>query len=125
MGWKVGLYLQIIFYCLAGVNHFWHASNYQQILPPWLPLQYPVVYFTGICEIFFGLLLIPKGTRKAAAWLITLLLIGIFPANIQMMLNSLHQHSSGTWLTVARLPIQGILIWWAYLYTKKRKVRLS
>jgi uncharacterized membrane protein len=47
-----------------------------------------------------------------------MLLIAIFPANIQMLVNYLHQNHAGLWLAIARLPLQAVLIWWAYLYTK-------
>jgi uncharacterized membrane protein len=114
---KAGLYLQSVFYCLAGINHFWHTATYIQIMPPWIPWPYFSVYFSGFCEIAFGLLLIPRPTRKAAAWLIIVLLIFIFPANLQMLLNSIHAHRPDSWLSMARLPLQLLLIWWAYLYT--------
>ena len=115
---KAGLYLQTVFYCLAGINHFCHPALYMQIMPPWLPWPQFSIYFSGFCEIAFGLLLIPGPTRKAAAWLIIVLLIFIFPANIQMLLNSLHTHRSDSWLSMVRLPLQILLICWAYRYAK-------
>jgi uncharacterized membrane protein len=121
---KAGLFLQIIFYCIAGVNHFWHPAPYAAIMPPWLPWHTTLIYFTGICEFSFALLLIPARTRKTAAWLIILLLICIFPANIQMLVNHIHDHDPETWLTWVRLPIQLVLIAWAYVYTKEQKASL-
>jgi uncharacterized membrane protein len=118
---KAGLYLQAGFYVLAGINHFWHPVFYKQIMPPWLPWHYPIIYFSGFCEIALGLLFLPGRTRKTAAWLIILLLIAIFPANIQMMLNSLQHHRPDSCWTIIRLPIQFLLIGWAYFYTKDLK----
>jgi uncharacterized membrane protein len=45
----------------------------------------------------------------------------VFPANIQMMLNFWHQQSSYLWLAILRLPIQFLLIWWAYMFATNRK----
>ena len=109
------------FYVMAGVNHFINPDFYKKIMPPWLPWHYLIIYFTGVCEIVFGLLLLPKQTRKPAAWGIIVLLVAVFPANIRMMLDFWHQHSPYLWLAILRLPLQLLLIGWAYLFVKNRK----
>jgi uncharacterized membrane protein len=120
---KAGLFLQTVFYCIAGVNHLWHPAPYAAIMPPWVPWHYPVIYISGIAEFALGIFLIPDRTRKTAAWLIILLLVCIFPANIQMLLNYLRAHNSDTWLAWVRLPLQLLLIAWAYLFTKDQENR--
>jgi uncharacterized membrane protein len=72
---------------------------------------------SGACEIVFGLLLIPDTTRSIAAWLIIVLLIAIFPANIQMSINFKRKNNPYFWITIVRLPLQFLLIWWAWSYT--------
>jgi uncharacterized membrane protein len=115
---KVLLYVMALFYTVAGINHFLHPQNYMQIMPPFLPYPLALVYISGICEALFGLLLIPAGTRRVAAWLIIALLLAVFPANIQMMLNYRQSHNPLFWITILRLPLQVLLIWWAHLYTR-------
>jgi uncharacterized membrane protein len=115
---EIFLYVMIAFYVAAGVNHFWHVASYQQIIPSYLPFSLALIYISGACEIIFALLLIPPGMRPFAAWAIIVLLIGIFPANIQMTINYFNDHNPKAWLTVLRLPLQLVLIWWACLYTK-------
>ena len=86
-------------------------------MPAFLPAPLFLVYLSGFLEIVFGGLLLPEATRPWAAWGIILLLILIFPANIQMALNywqALHPYK---WLAIARLPLQIFLIWWAYTFT--------
>ena len=63
--------------------------------------------------------MIPKTSQKAAIGII-ILLIAIFPANINMYLN--HQDFEGMSETslLIRLPIQLVLIAWAYVYARKR-----
>jgi uncharacterized membrane protein len=112
------LYLMIVLYVLAGINHFLHPKMYLKIVPVWIPAPLAFVYFTGILEIFFALLLIWPSTRIAGAWLIVALLIVIFPANIQMALDYRQQENPNFWIAILRLPLQIPLIWWAWLYTR-------
>jgi uncharacterized membrane protein len=68
-------------------------------------------------EIVLAVFLIPAATRVYAAAGIILLLILIFPANIQMMINFYRRHNPYLWITILRLPLQPVLVWWAWLYT--------
>lgn len=112
------IYAMAIGYIFAGVMHFIFPKPYKRIMPPWLPYPLALVYISGICEIVFGLLLIPENTRSIAAWLIIALLIAIFPANIQMAINFRSRNNPYLWMAIARLPLQALLIWWAWTYTK-------
>jgi uncharacterized membrane protein len=107
-----------VLYVVAGINHFVNNSFYERIIPSWLPSPVVINYLSGLCEIIFGLLLIPVATRVIAAWLIIALLIAVFPANIQMMFNYKHSGNPQLWITIVRLPIQIVLIWWAWIYTR-------
>lgn len=60
-----------------------------------------------------------------AACGIILLLIAVFPANVQMMINYREQRNPHLWITVVRLPLQLLLIYWAYLYARKRRVKIE
>lgn len=122
---KISLFIMSIFYVGAGLNHFWHPESYLKIMPPWLPCHNELVILSGVCEMLFGLLLIFSSTRRFAAWGIILLLIAIFPANIQMMLNFWHESNPQLWLTLLRLPLQIILIWWAYSFTKNSRLKME
>ena len=112
------LYVMAIVYVAAGLNHFINPKFYTRIMPPWLPYPLMLVNISGVCEIAFSLLLIPAATRAIGAWLIILLLIAVFPANIQMSVNYWKYHNPYFWVTLLRLPLQFVLIWWAWVYTK-------
>ncbi|WP_153798374.1 DoxX family protein [Foetidibacter luteolus] len=115
----VSLYIMSALYVLAGLNHFINTDAYLSMMPPYLPWHKSLIYLSGTLEISFGLLLIPYSTRRFAALGIIFLLITVFPANIQVMLNYMDHHSPYTWLTVVRLFLQLGLIWWAYQYHKR------
>ncbi len=121
MKWKFWFYLMVLLYIGAGINHFVNTPVYVSIMPPWLPYPKLLVYISGICEALLGVLLLPVATRRVATWLIILLLIAVFPANIQTTLNYGYQHDIRFWISVIRLPLQLILIRWAWLYTRQRK----
>lgn len=116
---KAGLYVMTLLYIVAGINHFAKTDVYISIMPPWLSYKRLLVYVSGGCEILFGILLLAATTRRLGAWAIILLLIAVYPANIQMAVNYYRSGSSYFWITILRLPLQFILIWWAYQYTKK------
>ena len=109
----------IVFYLVAGINHFIHPEFYFKIMPPWLPWHNELVFISGAFEILFALLLIFQSTRRVGAWCIILLLIAIFPANIQMLLNYNHENNPLLWVAILRLPLQVLLILWAYYFTKR------
>lgn len=105
-------------YILAGINHFVHPQTYLAIMPSWLPAHAAFVFISGVLEVILGVLLLPRRTRRIAAWGLILLLIAVFPANVQMLINYYQEGHSNLWLAVMRLPLQLLLIWWAYQYTK-------
>jgi uncharacterized membrane protein len=113
------LYLMTLLYVAAGINHFIHPDMYLQMMPPYLPWHTALVSISGICEIVFALLLLPVSTRKWGAWCIILLLVAVFPANIQMSINYARAANPDFWLTLLRLPIQILLIGWAWIFTEK------
>jgi uncharacterized membrane protein len=114
---QASLYSMAFLYLLAGFNHFWHPRFYLKIMPPRLPWHKTLVIISGIGEMVLGLLLLVEQTRSFAAWGIIVLLLAVFPANIQMMLNYKRKKHPLTWITIARLPLQVVLIWWAYGFT--------
>ena len=113
------LYLMALIYVAAGIYHFINPKMYERIMPPYLPYHLQLIYISGVIEIALGILLIPEATRPTAAWLIIAMLIAIFPANIQMAINFWQKNSPSLWIALVRLPFQPLLIWLAWLYTKK------
>lgn len=110
-------YVFAAFFVLAGFNHFINTAFYVKIMPPYLPWHLPFVYLSGFLEIVLGLLLLLPKFVRIAGWGLIALLIAIFPANIHMAVNhQLYPEYSSTVLWL-RLPLQIVLIAWAYWYT--------
>ncbi len=101
----------------AGVMHFVNPEFYIRIMPPYLPWHRELVYLSGLLEIILGISLVIPRCSRWAAWGVIALLIAVFPANVQVFL---HQEllPAPPWLHFFRLPLQGLLILWAYWHTR-------
>ena len=113
--------LAAVFYVGAGILHFRAPAAYLKIMPPYVPWPEAMVYVSGIAEIAGGLGLLLPATRRLAAWGLVALLIAVFPANVYMAMNPIYLGASPMpgWIAWARLPLQGILIWWVLWCTRK------
>jgi len=104
-------------FVLAGLYHFINPAFYLRMMPSYLPWHLFLVYLSGFFETALGiLLLIPKYTRLAA-WGMIALLIAVFPANVNMALNPQLFPDLPRFALWLRLPLQAVLIAWAYWFT--------
>lgn len=116
--YKLFLYLMALLYLSAGINHFIKPEFYERIMPSYIPFHLACIYFSGVCEVVFALLLIFVKTRKLSAWLIVAMLLVFFVIHIQMLIDNLDNDGVMFWVAIIRIPVQFVLIWWAHLYTK-------
>jgi len=101
----------------TGVLHFLRPEYFEQIVPDYLPAHHEIVLISGAAEIAGGVAVaFPQSRRWAGAWLIALL-IAVFPANVNMAINSGRFDSIAPALLWARLPLQALLIWWVFRAT--------
>ena len=123
--YHVGLFAQSLLYTLAGVNHFWHPHTYLAIMPAHYTHPAFWVAATGLAEIAGGIGLLLPSTRRAASIAIILMLIGYFDVHWYMLQHAADRFSSlPHWALVARLPLQIVLIAWAWVYARKPGTRL-
>ena len=110
------LYLMAMLYILAGINHFRKPGMYLKIIPPAFKNPKLINILSGAAEIILGILLILPFTRSFAAWGLIALLIAVFPANVYMLQNKKAGFGLPRWILFVRLPLQLVLIYWAYQY---------
>ena len=113
---EIGLYIMAGIYSIAGILHFITPKPYLKIIPPYIPYPKLMVMISGVFELLFGIALLFDATRSYAAIGIILLLIAVFPANIYMAKRMYQKQSKNRWIAYVRLPLQFVLIYWAYLY---------
>ena len=106
-----------LLYLIAGINHFINPRMYLKIIPPYLPNPKLLNQLSGATEVLLGLFLIFPNTKNYAAWGIIVLLVAVFPANLFMLQNQKASFGLPKWILLLRLPLQIVLIWWAYQYT--------
>ncbi len=119
---RVGRVLMGLVYVVAGVNHFLSPGMYEGIMPDYLPAHHELVLLSGAAEIAGGLFVLVPATRRAAAWGLVVLLVAVMPANVWMVQHPERYPGIPIWVLWVRLPLQGVLIWWAWRYTRGRKM---
>lgn len=117
INFDAGLYIMAFLYILAGINHIRTPKFYIRIIPPILPFKNLINIISGLAEIILGIGLLITTTSTMAAWGIILLLVAIFPANIYHLMSRGAGMKIPVWALWIRLPLQFVLIYWAYQYT--------
>lgn len=116
---KISFAALVVFYFVAGINHFINPAFYVALIPPYLPNPDFLQSLAGVFEILFSFLLILPKTRKWAVYGILLMLIAFIPAHIYSIElggsipNSINVPA---WVVWARLlvihPFLMIWAWW-------------
>jgi uncharacterized membrane protein len=118
---KILKYLLGIFFILVGIDHFRNEAFYLNIMPDYLPWHLELVYLSGVFEIVAGILLLIPRMSTYGAVLIIAILIGVYPANIHMFINSDRYPDIPKVVLFIRLLLQFVLVYWATIYIKKDK----
>ena len=108
-----------VLFVAAGIGHFVAPGFYMKIMPPYLPLHRELVFASGVAEVVLGVLLLVPKTSRFAAWGLIALLIAVFPANIYVYQHRESFPQLSPLAHLLRLPLQGVLILWAYVYTRR------
>ncbi|HEX3510375.1 MAG TPA: MauE/DoxX family redox-associated membrane protein [Solirubrobacteraceae bacterium] len=104
----------------GGVYHFVNPRAYEAIVPPSLAERKgPIVQVSGAAEILGGVGLLVPATRRAAGLALMALLVAVFPANLYMARRPEHFQRIPRWALFARLPLQPLMMWWAWRTTRR------
>ena len=118
------------FFTAAGVGHFARPQFFEAVVPDWIPDKKTANQVSGAAEIALGLAMIPRATRRPAAWGLLGLLAAVFPANIDMAVNDVELRPAGdggiervaggvsdarNWI---RLPFQFLFAAWVWRHAR-------
>lgn len=105
-----------IIFVVAGVTHFTASASYLAIMPPYLPWPSQLIVISGLAEILGGLGILWAPTRRSAGWGLIVLLIAVFPANVQVLSTGMiiAGYQVPMWMLWLRLPLQLVLLGWVY-----------
>jgi len=110
------LYIMAIMYIIAGIMHFITPKVYGSIIPSYIPNKKATVFWSGIAEIIVGVGILFISTRFIAIWGIIIMLFVFFSVHIDMLSNKKHKDKFPRWVLWLRIPLQFVLIYWAYSY---------
>ena len=124
LGYRAGKMCFAALFLLGGLGHFIIPEVYLKIMPPALPAPRLLVAVSGLAELALGGLLLVPRLRVLAGWGLIALLIAVFPANVFMWQHA-ERFAVPAWVLAARLPLQAVLIAWAWAYTRPRRPATS
>jgi uncharacterized membrane protein len=102
-------------FAASGVVHFVRPVFFEPIMPRFIPQRHhrPLIYLSGAVELVCAVGLV-RGARWARA-ASTLVLVGVFPANVQMAVDAGSGRHPGAMdkpvVAWGRLPLQGLMLW--------------
>ena len=115
---KVFTILLALIFIAGGLGHFFVPDVYRPFFPEWVPFPYLVIYASGVVEILVGVAMFIPQYRKWGALGILILLILFLPLHIRdLFLDEPVLKETG--IVIARIPIQLIMIWMAWVAYKK------
>ena len=91
----------------SGTVHLVRPEVFEPLMPAWVPAHRQVILGSGVAELACALGMVLPRSRRAAGWASAALLLGVWPGNIKMALDS--NRSSSTAFKVAawgRVPLQ-------------------
>jgi uncharacterized membrane protein len=101
------------FLLFMGVLHFAMPKPFDKIIPKWVPGNPRMwTYLSGVAEFGSGALLTMPRTKRLGAWCAAATLVAVYPANVQMSIDSPPTNPYGVGLLL-RLPMQFPMIAWA------------
>ena len=85
---KLLIYVYVLFFISAGINHFLNPQFYDALVPDFIPFPRLVHQITGVIEIILPLFLLTR-FRKEAALLMIIFLVILYGANLYVWINNL------------------------------------
>jgi uncharacterized membrane protein len=115
---QISLYVMSAIYIIAGVNHFKNPKFYTGIMPSFLPAHQMLNVVSGVAEVILGAGLLFAASRQVSAYLIMAMLIAFFLIHIPHLFHPPKMAQGKYWVIVLRIPIQFVLIYWAWVVSK-------
>lgn len=102
----------------SGTMHLARPQVFEPLIPGALPAPRSLVHLSGVAELLCGAGLLYPRTRRTAGWASAVLLVAIYPGNVQMCLSHAQRATrrqdaasrAAFAATLARLPLQLPLI---------------
>ena len=110
------LYVMSGLYCVAGLMHFIKPKAFMRVMPRYLPNHRLLVYLSGVAEIVCGGALLMPSLKVYAVYGILIMLTLFLAVHFYMLSGKKASAGFPKWLLIIRVPIQFLLMYWAYTY---------
>ncbi|MDX1315540.1 MAG: hypothetical protein R3356_08565 [Eudoraea sp.] len=104
------------FYIVAGIGHFIKPDWYLRVMPPFFPNHRTLVVLSGIAEVLLGIALFFPLLKNSALILIIAMLVLFLTVHVYMLSGKKAAAGIPVWVLILRLPLQFVLMYWAYSY---------
>lgn len=110
-------------FLMTGAGHFFLTDLLAQMIPPVFPQREFLVLATGVVELAIAVGLLLPATRRTAGLAAIAVLIGFLPFNVYAAIARvpIGGHEWGLSYLLIRVPMQAILIGWAWWFTVRRQ----
>ena len=107
---------------ITGAAHLARPRTFEPLIPRALGDPRPWVLWSGAAELGCAAGLVVPRTRRAAALASAALFVGVYPGNVKMAMDAQRSGSRAVRAaTLARLPMQAPLVWWALRLARARR----
>lgn len=127
VGERASLLLLCGMFVGVGTLHFVHPHTFDEMVPPALGNARAWTYASGAAELTGAALLALPRTRRVGGWWSVVLLLAVFPGNVQAALDggtpgvpAPLDSAVAAWI---RLPLQVPLVLWALRHARGRPLR--
>src|SRR3954451_6198369 len=94
-------------FAVSGTVHLVKPEVYLPLMPSWVPAHREVILGSGVAELACAAGLALPVTRRAAGWASVVLLLGVYPGNVKMAMDSTRTRSTRfKAIAFGRLPLQ-------------------
>ena len=112
------IYLMGVIYTILGIVHFTNTRFYRPLMPKFLPAHDLLIYLSGGAEILLGIGILFPQTRVFSLWRLIAMLIVFLIVHVNMLFPS-NGLGISPWILWLRIPIQFLLIYWAFINLPK------
>ncbi len=107
--WDVALLAGL--FAVSGTTHLLRPRTFEPLVPSWVPAHREVILASGVAELVCAAGLATPPTRRVAGLASAVLLVAVFPGNVQMAWDARRSRSTAyRALTWVRLPLQVPLV---------------
>ncbi|MHA7943368.1 DoxX family protein [Formosa sp. 3Alg 14/1] len=110
------LYFMALLYIVAGILHFVNPKTYLRIMPDYIPNHKAMVALSGVFEIALGIAICIPVLKTVAIYGLIAMLAVFLLVHFYMLKNEKTGAGIPKWILISRIPLQFVLMYWAYSY---------